>query len=40
MKPARPYYGVVIDSNFNLYGTANGGANGYGVIFEISQLSR
>jgi len=35
-----PYYsGVIFDTLGNLYGTAaNGGANGYGVVFELSPV--
>ena len=34
---ATPYSNVVFDANGNLYGTAyNGGANGYGVVWEIT----
>ena len=33
-----PYGGLVIDANGSIYGTASaGGANGYGVVFEIKQ---
>jgi len=35
---ADPYYGVVVDANFNLYGTTIRGGNGYGVVFEFNQL--
>jgi hypothetical protein len=28
--------GVTLDANGNLWGTANGGASGYGVVFEIT----
>jgi uncharacterized repeat protein (TIGR03803 family) len=32
-----PYSTLVFDSNGKLYGTTNvGGANGYGVVFEIT----
>ena len=31
-----PQYGVVFDAAGNLYGTALGGANGLGVVFELS----
>jgi len=34
---ANPYSNIVFDANGNLYGTAyNGGANGMGVVFEIT----
>ncbi len=30
-----PFTGVVFDSSGNLYGTASGGANGFGLIYEL-----
>jgi uncharacterized repeat protein (TIGR03803 family) len=34
---AYPFGGVILDSNGNLYGTtSSGGANGAGVVFEIT----
>jgi uncharacterized repeat protein (TIGR03803 family) len=34
---ARPYSGLVADANGNLYGvTYEGGASGYGVVYEIT----
>lgn len=33
-----PYGGVIADKAGNLFGiTVNGGANGYGVVFEITK---
>ena len=32
---ANPFNGVVLDSTGNLYGTASGGASGFGLIFEL-----
>ncbi|MGA7558131.1 MAG: choice-of-anchor tandem repeat GloVer-containing protein [Terriglobales bacterium] len=32
------YSGVIFDSKGNLYGTAGGGAYGYGVVFELSPV--
>jgi uncharacterized repeat protein (TIGR03803 family) len=35
-----PYGGVLVDGNGNLYGTASqGGANGYGVVWEITNAN-
>jgi len=32
----RIYSGVVLDSAGNLYGTATGGGNGGGVVYEVT----
>jgi uncharacterized repeat protein (TIGR03803 family) len=36
---AYPAAGLVVDANGNLFGTAGGGAYGYGMVFEIAKTS-